>query len=109
MASDGGGDTVERSAAKGKVMSDKLYMFWGYDQFPYFLGAELRKWHDSKNLAEPVGYTGFYFKPIKILPHSHGKVVMTAAKTLELEYRKIMADANREYRLKIKELLDLPL
>lgn len=47
------------------------FVFWSYDLFPYMLGSELIELHDN-GMAEPKGYGGMRFRPIKILPLKEG-------------------------------------
>lgn len=49
----------------------KQFMFWSYDSFPFVLGGVVKTMRDN-GTAEPVGYDGYSFRPLCILPLKDG-------------------------------------
>lgn len=83
-------------------LTDKLYAFWRYDQFPYFLGAEILHMHSSGSI-EPKGYKGYRFFPVCILPLGAGKRIHEELKKLEEAYKSAQEKLRKEYMNKHKE------
>lgn len=78
-------------------MTDTLFAFWRYDQYPYVLGGTVTEIED--NGAVWVKEYARYFKPIKIMPEASGKALLAELKALEQEYlgaqKKALAEAKR--------------
>jgi hypothetical protein len=71
----------------------RLYAFWEYDSYPYVLGAEVTHLLENGRV-KVVGYDGFSFKPIAILPYLQGVYFKSELKALEEDYE----DTVNEYR-----------
>lgn len=63
-----------------------LYAFWKYDQFPFFLGGEVAEVLPDGSVRI-VGYGGYSFVPVKLLPLKQG-----------LDLHQKLADLKRDFR-----------
>lgn len=82
----------------------RLFAFWRYDTFPFFLGAEVLEVRDNGSVRV-VGYNGMLFTPVKILPLSAGESLQANLKELEGEWREEMRETNARWRQKVTDLM----
>ena len=84
-----------------------LYAFWQYSQFPFILGGRVTEmYEDGKVGAE--GYTGFRFKPLKLLPVGAGEKLNQKLKDLERNYNQALKQFKKEWAKRADELFDNP-
>lgn len=88
---------------------EKLYAFWSYDTYPYFLCGTITKMNDD-GLVSIKEFGGARFKPVLILPVNAGKRLKEKLAFLEKTYRddmKILQKTAEERLLNhIPELAD---
>ena len=87
------------------MQGNKLFAFWRYDTPPYLLGAEVVK-VDKNGFVEALGYNGFKFKPVLIVPLEKGIKLNKKLKKAEAKYRRKMEEAKTELDLTVKEILN---
>lgn len=67
-------------------MTTKLYAFWKYDTYPYFLGGDVTRINDD-GLVETVQYGRCqWFKPVLLVPPDIGAAMRVKLRKLESEY-----------------------
>ena len=82
----------------------KLYVFWEKAEYPFFLGAPLKRFTD-RGLAVPEGYDGMAFKPKLVLPFEPGKALAERLIRLDREYRAALAEFKGSWLVKLPEEL----
>jgi hypothetical protein len=89
------------------MMSEqKMIVFWKYDQFPGCLHGELAGEFGCGGRVYVKGYDTMSFKPLAILPPTHGREVAAALDKLQREYK---AQAKRhllEYQAAAHKIAD---
>lgn len=83
----------------------RLYAFWKYDGYPYILGAEVIQFFENGSV-ECVGYAGYAFKPVKILPLKQGAILKEKLRQLEKDRQKAKAQFDNEWDTKAQETFD---
>lgn len=64
-----------------------LYAVWKYDQYPFYLCAQITEFKKNGRVAVK-GYEGFAFNPIRILTAHDGEQFKKLIKGLEKDYKK---------------------
>lgn len=85
-------------------MEQKLFAFWEYDMHPYFLGGEVVGF-TSKGNVRVVGYEGYVFTPVKILPYDEGKRIYDLIQENDEVMQKRIKDINEQNKKSITMLL----
>lgn len=87
-------------------MTEKLYAFWQYDFFPYVSGGSILSF--NKDGRVECG-TGFYYKPILVVPEKTGREIKERLAHLEHDYRealgKVKVDFNKVLAKEFPELV----
>lgn len=103
-----GGDPA--SAPAPVPARDDLWAVWRYDQFPYYLCAQVEKFTPDGRVYVK-GYTGMVFRPVTILPGKKGedfRRYLTAARTVYREMQECFENAVRDQLIKDCEAVDVP-
>jgi hypothetical protein len=82
---------------KVNIVKDELYAFWAYSSFPYLLGGQIIRMNENGSI-EPKGYTGFYFRPVCIVPLETGLKLHEQLKILEKEHKKAIDETNKKFK-----------
>lgn len=70
-----GGETLEYEREIVPKPRQRLYAFWSYDLFPYYLGGEVAEILGD-GYVQIVGYgMGQKFRPVNILPYEDGLAI----------------------------------
>lgn len=85
-------------------MADKFFVFWAYHPFPAVLGAPVQRIHDN-GTVEPVGYPGYAFKPVLILPLEEGERRLARLTAAALDCEKKLKAVRAEYNAQVEATL----
>lgn len=86
------------------MKASRLFAFWKYDSFPYFLGGPFEEMN-SKGAVRPLNYGGYWFNPVKIYPEETGLELSNKLKQLDEERRQAIKDLEMAYKVKLGLLL----
>jgi hypothetical protein len=90
------------------MLTQRLYAFWKYDQFPFVLGGEVTAMQ-SDGSVETVGYgKGYWFTPFKIVPLADGRKIAKELERLRAEYRQAQATLAKEFVDKRNQVITIP-
>ena len=87
-------------------MDQRIYAFWRYDKFPYFLGGEVLRFLDEGHIAVS-NYHGSIFKPVKIVPLEMGKKKQSEIDNIKAEYQIKQRLLQKEYTDKIEQIMGI--
>lgn len=82
-----------------------LFAFWTYSSFPYVLGAPIDEMDEEGRVQAPSFGTGYWFRPIKIVPVAKGEKLMAQLEQLGEEEREAQSVLRQEFLGKVKELV----
>lgn len=81
-------------------MTEELYAFWSYDQYPYVLGGEVVGM-DDKGWIQAKGYSSYKFKPHLIVPLERGLDLQAKLDVLRQEKRDEINELHEKYRRRL--------
>lgn len=67
------------------MKTQRLYGFWPYDRFPFFVGGEIANCK-AGGVWDWVGCQGFTVKPTHIMPYEDGVEIRNRLNDLEAQY-----------------------
>lgn len=83
-------------------MNQRLFAFWKYDLFPYFVGSEIDEIRPNGTVHSPA-FCGC-FKPVIILPFDQGVELKEQLETLKCELHSEEHELKAKYRKKLKDI-----
>lgn len=88
---------------KPNLEDQELFAFWGYDCFPWMLGARVVRF-GKKGMVEPKGYTGYMFRPRRVVLAEEGEPLWEKIQQLREEHAAAISAVNNEFNDKLIKL-----
>lgn len=89
-----------------KTAKPELYAFWKYDSFPYLLGGTVTRMDERGNVETEEFGINHWFRPIKLVPVKHGRMVNAALKALEGAFRSAHDDFLDDWDRRVPTIAD---
>lgn len=83
-------------------MNQRLFAFWKYDLFPYFVGSEIDRINPD-GTVHSITFCGSC-KPVIILPIEQGEKLKEQLEVLKGEFRSDEQELKIKYKQKLKDI-----